>query len=411
MNSCCIISWNSSKVIYGLCLKKQGSKRLVEAIYCDKDDATEESFVERLKTAYDKLNCRDSDFIAVSGALQNATWFDLDMPDLPLPDTVEALQYELPQLFPLPQDEMVWQCRKTASHDNSRATIRVFALPRVEWNKLLEKLESSEITADAFMTPFMVIDPILSEHNLYLPNIDENFYFERATADSCRHMRNINDKEAADILSISELRDIFITADNIQGLNEHFIPALVVAEYIFSGTRSRDDAKAALPLPPRLKPSRLKFLKIATLFTGLAALLCLTALFTVDWLEAYGRYETLKNEISELKHQLNSTHRANTKSEKRVKIIENLLNSIPKNPKLLDILCDLSQKLPHNMWITSYRTSGQKIYITIKSSSESNNIQNKLRSSSLFNLDNFRSRRNLDGTYYIYLQLKTREQS
>ena len=64
-----------------------------------------------------------------------------------------------------------------------------------------------------------------------------------------------------------------------------------------------------------------------------------------------------------------------------------------------------------NLRYGSFELADKKIYITIKSSSESSTIQNKLRSSSLFELDNFRSRRNLDGTYYIYLQLKTREAS
>jgi hypothetical protein len=411
LNSCCIISWNSSKVIYGLRLKKNGEKRLVEKIYCDKDDSADESFVERLKSAHKYLKCWDSDFIAVTGALPNNVWLDLDMPDLPLNDSIEALQYELPQIFPLQHDEMIWQCRKTTRRENSRATIRIFALPVVEWNKLLDELEGSGITADAFITPFMAIDPSFSDHNLYLPDIDENFYFEVAGSDGCRRMRNIKDQGTANFLGINELRDKFITADNIQGLDENYISPLVVAEYIFSGNRTRDVAKAELSLPKRLKPTRLKFLKIASFFTGIAAAICLTALGTASWLDAYNRYEVVADEIFEVKHKLDTSERDNKKSAKRVKFIENTLSSIPKKSNFLDILCDLSSKLPHNMWITSYRVTGQKIYITIKSSNESNEIQKKLRSASLFNLENFRSRRNLDGTYYIYLQLKTRENS
>lgn len=411
MNSCCIISWNNSKIISGLRLKRQGDKRLVEKLYSDNPDVTLDSFAERLKAAHDSLKCRDCDFIAVTGAIENSIWLDLNMPDLPLNDTIEALQYELPQLFPLPQDEIIWQSRKISSGENARAVIRIFALPTLEWDKLCDELEGSGITADSFISPFMALDPTFADRTIYLPAIDEDFYFDVAGADGCRRMRKLTGQQMNSILKIDELRDIFIAAAGLQGVDDNFMPALLVAEYLFSGNRNRDAADAELSLPLRLKPSRLKLLKMTTFITGLVALIGLGTLGVSNWLNAYQRYGVVAHKIAEVKDHLQTSELNNKKSKKHVKIIENTLKSMPEQIYLLDVLCDLSRKLPQNMWVTSYRVSGHRIYITIKSSSESNDIQAKLRTASRYHLENFRSRRNLDGTYYIYLQLKTWEKS
>ena len=406
LNSCCIISWDCDKNVYGLRLKRNGHKLLLEKIYSEQPEQAEESFIEQLKVIYDKLNCQDCDFIALTGSVPQSFLLDIDMPDLPLNETKEAVQYELQQRLPWSLDELVWHCHKIAEHDNSRATVRVFALPRSKWDILLDEFTGAEITADSFISPFMTIGANFSDRNIYLPTIDADFYYSLADDTGCRVMRQFRaDQVATEQLSLDDFDDM-ITIASDQRLDEKLMPALLVGAYFLNHKRSHN--RAGLPLPVGLKPSRLKILKTVTLFSSLAALFCLTTLLTVNWLHAYRGYEEVAEQITEVKIQIDAVKQRNKKRHKHIKAVNNLLKALPENSHLLDILCDLSNKLPHNMWITSYRSSGAKIYITIKSTDESNKIQGVLRSSKLFSLDNFRSRRNLDGTYYIYLQLRTK---
>jgi Tfp pilus assembly protein PilN len=407
LNSCCIISWDCDKNVYGLRLKRNGRKLLLEKIYSEQSEQAEEGFIEQLKVIYDKLNCQDCDFIVLTGSVPQSFLLDIDIPDLPLDETKEALEYELQQRLPWSLDELVWHYRKIAERDNSRATVRVYAVPRSEWDKLLDEFQGAEITADSFISPFMTIGEKFSNRNIYLPTIDGDFYYSMVDDIGCRMMRQWSPEKAlTEQLSLDELLGETITIAADQRLDEKLMPALLIGEYFLSHKRGHN--RAGLALPVGLKPARLKILKTVTLFSSLAALFCLTALLTVNWLHAYSDYEAVAEQIAEVKVQIDALKQRNKKRSKHLKAINNLLKALPENSHLLDILCDLSKKLPHNMWITSYRSSGIKIYITIKSTDESSKIQGVLRSSKLFSLDNFRSRRNLDGSYYIYLQLRTK---
>ncbi len=413
MKSCCVISWDKEKRVCGLRIRRRGSKYLLEKEYIQDSDNSDNSFIEQLEAAYKQLECRDCDFIALTGTLPGALWLEFTMPDLPFDETLEALEYELQQRLPLPYVELIWRCRKIGRTPDGKAIIRVFAAKHAAWDILIEELESAAITADAFISPFMAAGPDFSDENIYLPTIDDKFYFSTAAEHGCRQMELFQTSSAATEyhwLKSSQISDkLQLSSDNLMR-DERFLPALLVADYILSGQRSREDANFELPLPQSLKPSRLKILKQFTIFTVLTAIFFISMLLMTNWLNAYKRYERIAEKISDIQSRLDTVKQHNKKLHRQVKLQEKIFKAIPPSPQVLQIICELSRKLPPSMWITSYRASGSNIYITIKSSSESNHIQNKLRSSSHFSLENFRSRRNLDGTYYFYLQLKTKDE-
>lgn len=407
MKSCCVISWDDRKNIYGLRLKRRGDKRFVDRHFCDIAETTD-TFPVRLEKAWNELKASDCDQIVLTGHVPGAICFELSMPDLPKQEMLEALQFEMSRHLPYAQEDIVrhsrvLQCRK----NNGTCPVRVFATKRHNWNLLLEEINNANIKFDAFIYPFMAIDPLLENQDVYLPAIDNNFYFTAPQDGQLRQM-----KAACDNFEFSLPKEIKqkYSANEFTGIfTDDFIPAVLISEYLFDRNLKRNERQVAPPLPHSMKPQRFKLFKILTPVTAAASIIGLSLIGIENWQEAYGRYNKVNEEIIDIQSQIEHLKGQNIQRSKAEKDIKKLFSSVPQKSSLLDVLCFLAEKLPHDMWVTNYRGSNNEVDVTIKASKAPGDILNSFNKSPLFSVENLRQRRNYDGSYYVYLRLNVKD--
>ncbi len=362
---------------------------------------------ESLTTVYTELDAGRCDFIAVTGNLTGAGCFELYMPRLKIPELAAALEFELPRYLPGGTDGVLWCYRVLNFTDKAAAKlrVRVFFARQTEWERFANELERSGIKADAFIYPFMAVDPELAELPVYLPETDAKFYFSARGQDGLRYMEPVT--SCADPAAMSEAlsKTLGCPSDMEPKSAESCLAGLLTAKYV-SGSHYRGRGnRSQPPLPSAMYPQRCRLLKGLTLISGIAALVCMGLWLGAEWRDLHGRCSALQLEITAAKHQLDSEKNFLQQNAAKSKAVSKVLASLPNRAAVLQLLCYLAPRLPKDIAMSSYNMQGNRAFLTMKCASDPENALAQIGDSARYTVENLRKNRNQDGSYYIYLVL------
>ena len=392
--------------VRGLRLRCKASRWCL-AHFAAADITAETPLSEALGKVYAEIDASHCDFIVLSGNLPNSGCFELYMPRLKLPELEDALKFELPRYLPGGADGMLWRYRvlNIADRTASKYRLRIFFVRQTEWERFTGALEQSEIKADAFIHPFMAVEPELSELPAYLPETDVKFYLSAPGADGLRQMEPVSSCAEPTAMLEAENTALGCPEDMDPLLAQRCLTGLLTAKYVFAKHYGKAGAISQLPLPASLYPQRCRMLKRLTLVSGLAALACLALWLGSEWHKLHGHYSAAQQEIVTLKQQLDAEKTFLRQNASRSKAVSKVLSSLPSRAAVLGMLCYLASKLPKDIAVNSYNMQGNKVNLTMKCASDPENALAQVGDSARYTMENLRKNRNQDGSYYVYLVL------
>ena len=412
--SCAVISIQNNFQIFGLRLKAGGN----EKYYIEKQFAgtyTESDGPgEVLQLAMSSLNTQSCNRIIITEQIEQSGIFEIRMPKLSHDELRNAVEYELTKYIPLPLSDIVWSARIIPDENEGDiedaqehfARLRIVFMKRDNWTKFVSELQIRQLNIDAYINPFMSIDPFASGQDVALPMLDGKHVFLSSVND-LRKMAFAKDM-TQDEEQKKQILDSFAW-DEDASKKEDYLVCMLVAKYVMSGEYDHYEKKLALKLPQSLIPQRNKFLKWCALVNGIAALLCLGMLLYQAREKVYCVYVEQKNAINLVQTQIRNLQKQNAASKKNEKLYKKIQGAVPANLNPLRVMAYLAQKLPKYIWIRSYNMTSDKIHLSLTSSKDPGNLMSKLRNGKLYNIENIRKSRRYDGTYYLYLMLASPE--
>ena len=354
--------------------------------YAVTDISGEVTLSEATRTVYAELEAGRCDFIAVTGNLPGAGCFEIYMPRLKMPELAAALEFELPRYLPGGADGILWYYRVLNFTDKTAVKCRV------------------RIKADAFIYPFMAVDPELATLPVYLPDTDAAYYWSAPGPDGLRQMEPVASCLDPAAMSAALNVELGCPAEMDPELAKRCTASLLTAKYV-SGSHYGHGDRRRPALPASLYPQRCRMLKRLTAVSGLAALVCIGLWLGAEWLDLHGRYSALQLEIADAKHLLDAEKAFLQQNASRSKAVSKVLSSLPSRAAALQLLCYLAPRLPKDIAMNSYNMQGNRAFLTMKCASDPENALAQVGDSARYTVENLRKNRNQDGSYYIYLVL------
>ena len=408
--SCAVISIQNDFRIVGLRLKAgKNGKYFIDKQFAGTYEENDGPG-EVLQLAMSSLNTQSCNRIIITEQIEQSGIFEIRMPKLSHDELRQAVEYELTKYIPLPLSDIVCSARivpdENADAEEHLSRVRVVFMLRDKWEKFISELQIRGISIDAYINPFMSIDPAFSGHDIVLPMIDDKHVF-LSNVNGLRKMAFANNMVQYEEQK-KQIFDSFVWDENSSEREEYFV-CMLVGKYVMSGEYDKYEKKLALKLPHSLIPQRNKFLKWCALVNGVAALICLGLLLYQAREKVYRVYVEQKNAINLVHTQIRNLQKQNAVSKKNEKLYKKIENAVPANLNPLQVMAYLAQKLPKYIWIRSYNMTSDKIHLSLTSSKDPGNLMSKLRNNKLYNIENIRKSRRYDGTYYLYLMLASPE--
>ena len=407
---CLSLYWNKDGKVFGIrVVMNNSSLSVVDSAYLEvQEDMT---FAAAAKNLIDKLSTPTTHLIIVGGFLNSCISFDLSIPSMAESDIKEAIQYELSRHIPCDLMEIAYgyriirkqahkkettitkdelnrpQTQEDLEHTQVMQTttsqepkideavnkihLRIFAILKKDWNEFIAECTMGGLQFDAFLYPFQVIDPMLSEFDeIFLPDVDNEFKFVKTDDNLTREMLPINSKweyetipDAATIakhLSFDNLPELFNPGDL-----EGYTPALINSSYALSKLFTLDRSHLLSP-PKELIPERFRFLK-TLFFILLGVSLCLIfALFARFWWNSWSHLQSLYAEKKKVERK---TEKLKTNCL-NMKQIDDLITEVQGtnigHANMAYFLYKLTSIIPKDMWIQNINIQDKSAILTIK---------------------------------------------
>jgi len=320
-----------------------------------------------------------ADLIVLGGALPGAACLDFPFPALSGNDLKEALTYELPRFFPVEPSELEVGFRRVSSpcdEDASATTLRVFAARREAWEDFILSLSAGGIKFDAYIHPFMAVDPLLEGNSsIYLPAVEPDWILERAGSKR-NPARPRGEGSTPEPLGIEEALEacgydapsaLELLSERLEERDGGMASALLLAAFALS-SEYRECASTLPAVPPDLKPERYRRARALTVTLAVAcALLSLVILGRNLW-EVWSAHSKLRAErvrVEKRTAALLSKNKELSRFDKEVvgKISEAASGGV-HNPVF--ILQKLAGSLPEGMWIYKLSIKDRSMDINVR---------------------------------------------
>ena len=184
---CLAIIWDNRQRVYGVRLEKSAAGALVLTQFAEAPESRK-SFAERLRSVYDALTESGDELTVLGGAIADLVCVELRLPDLKPQELHEALNYQLRCLLPVEIGDIAYAFRRLPPDEPSRCRLRVEVVPKARLETLFEDIRQSGVRADLLTHPFMAVDPLLADREVFFPDIDPDFSLSRSGDDGLRHI-------------------------------------------------------------------------------------------------------------------------------------------------------------------------------------------------------------------------------
>ena len=184
---CLAIIWDNRQRVYGVRLEKSAAGALVLTQFAEAPESRK-SFAERLRSVYDALTESGDELTVLGGAIADLVCVELRLPDLKPQELHEALNYQLRCLLPVEIGDIAYAFRRLPPDEPSRCRLRVEVVPKARLETLFEDIRQSGVRADLLTHPFMAVDPLLADREVFFLDIDPDFSLSRSGDDGLRHI-------------------------------------------------------------------------------------------------------------------------------------------------------------------------------------------------------------------------------
>jgi Tfp pilus assembly protein PilN len=321
-----------------------------------------------------------ADSIVIGGPLPGSACLDFPFPSLSGNDLKEALRYEIPRFFPMEPSELQVGFRQIHAQApegmESKTTIRVFAARRDDWEDFIFSLSAAGAKFDAYLHPFMAVDPLFAEKkSIYFQDVEPNRLFLKEA--SKRKPVEIPTQETHAPIGIRETLEScgYDVEPSIDAIPEEAVekegtmaPALLLAAFALSA-EYRNATQTLPTIPSSLKPERYRRARALTFTLAAAcAVLSLGILGRNLW-EVWSAHSKLKAERLAVEKRTAALQNSNTKlasldKEVLVKISDAASNI--HNPVF--ILHKLAAAIPEGMWLYKLSIKKNALDINVKGS-------------------------------------------
>lgn len=348
-------TWDTEKNVFGVRLQRMGDGCVII-----KNSAWVKSLGRPLAEALSEFKTRidfsECDLVIAGGAVETSMCFDINLPRMSPKDVKKAVKYEIPKYLPCDSEDAVYGCRifhKASPEDKTRINVRIFVTTRKYWNRILGELTASGIKIDAFVYPFMALDPLLAGfESVGFCGIEKNFIFKlektgiRKMISSAQN--ELDPRDAVKHLGI-DTKNFPEEKDIIE-----YIPAMLIGTYGLSPL-FREDKYGLISLPAELKPERYRLLRYSAaasfvLFSFLAFSFCVRI-----WWDARGRYTRICAELENIQSKTAEEKRKAAKLEKMDSLIIKKINGAQAgNAEVVQCLDRIAAILPMDAWLGGF---------------------------------------------------------
>lgn len=402
---CTVVFWNHDATVYGLNISANKNKLLV--LQSASALNTEFGLKNNLAAVCRELN-PEGEILTVGGAAINGSViFEIPAPALPDKDLLNALAFEIPRHLPLPQEECLWTFRKFAppKEAEAKSKVRVWALPRKEWENTIAIVADSGIKLDYIVNPFMAENESASGFSFYLPQLEKNlsFAFNHESFREMQFVSNAFESQSNFKDFIDKNVDWDLSLKDLGGKEQYF-PCIMLALFALSNDFSMN--RNFLPeLPQGILPSRCRNLKVAAIILGIASVAALLGLGFRNWSDSYSRLAAVKTEKGRVLRSIEKIRKSNISNRETDLTVKKIYEASPGNPEILQCLHFLSEALPENMYLQEFNSSGNAVELAIRTGGEGDTDSIAWNKTKLYSPENVRKRRNSDGSSDIYLKI------
>ncbi|MBN1863792.1 MAG: hypothetical protein JW808_02705 [Victivallales bacterium] len=409
-HECVSIYWTPDGSVHGVRAAK--SKTKLEVAGSTVAHGVKEELFHTASGAISVLTTPSTQLIVAGGNIPGSVCFDLSVPPMNDSDIRQAIHYELPRQVPCNPSEMVFGyriIRAGSVGEGSKMLLRIFAILKADWNALITELSAAGIRIDAFMHPYQLVDPLLSEQEVfYMPDIDPDFMYSKDADSGIRQMVKMEVKS----LDISPSPDTVCKALNFSTPETiaqkdlgRFMPAMILAAYAL-GPDFADKRNTRVLLPPEIVPERFRMLKMSFFILLAVFVLMLLSLGARHWWDSWSRMQSLLAEKNKVVKQIKEIREQNSRMAELDQAIVKLAESESGISSPAAYLHELSKIIPKDAWVIHVSTRGNAMDISLRASSDKRSaILPSLNNSNLFKAKNSYTRRNSDGSENIYINL------
>ena len=356
---CIAISRNTDNRLYCVKIKSGKKGRLSVSAICSADVG--DNFLAAVAIILSEIRPEEHQLVIYGGTMQGVVCQDFLIPQLSPADIPPALDYELSRHLPCELPETVTGYRVIGEDASGKMRVRTITSLSGKWNEELAEIRSSGLKIDAFIHPFMAIDPLLSNvQNVFLKNIEPDFQFSFLAAENLRKI-TVPASDAEKENSFSEAKKALLELIDTEAspfqdrCPDEYVPAVLLGIYGLS-SNFESERTNLLPIPKGMFPERFRWLRIAFLVLSISSACLLVALFLRNVYEDSVRLDSIGREISKIKSKLekieNST-RANKKFDDMIAKIKEVEPDMG-NHEILLCLHDFNKNLPDDMWVQSF---------------------------------------------------------
>lgn len=344
-----------------------------------------------LFTNFSDINFSAFDFILLVSDFQKSCCRVITLPDtIHSQKWKEAIEMKFCPFLPEPSDKIYWGYRHALSspHEQMRHFI-AYAIDKDEIAILISKLQDLGIKADYFLPIDIFLTQDIFPYLSFPPTIE--------------NLQATVDKE-----------EIMALEERIPALKNWPQKAKLIffSIWTFLNTcpwHTKDFFQCSELQIRKLSPVRCKTLRLLSIIV-----LVILFFFTmgITWKQVHIFYSVYQNlRVSNIKSEseLKRLQKLQLQRKLKLKLLKSYHDLHPGYLHLSSILCDITQKVPSNMWITSFRMSGDTITFSLVAQKADLELYNKFKSSSLYTIINLRQDKGINNQiqYNITLSLRS----
>lgn len=400
--ACVALSWDAEGRACGVRLALKGGKTSVCATATA--GAAPGAFKDNLEKVWRELDPDGELFAVAGGAIPGEVIFEMRTPKLSGDDLVNAIDFELPRQVPCPVEDMVWGFRAIGAIEGTHEiSVRIWAVPKKAWEKLLDDVSASPVKLDLICSPLMSDAADGAERFAFMPSIDPLCGLGEG-GDGLKAMLPSLDP-ACDATAFGKaLAQRLDWTPETSEASVRFAPCLALGSYALGGAYAQGQ-RLYPEMPSEVEPKRFKALKIACL-----AILCLNALLGLalggrELADRYERFNSVREEKVAILSRIARIKAENAQNREIDQTIKRIGESGIGNQELLQCLHFLSVALPERVWLADLSGGAERMDLTIKADGDWEADAVKWDSAKLLSPESVRKRRNADGSAEIFLKL------
>lgn len=344
--TCKILYWDSDYQVKGIAAA-QSSRKGLEVLASARGELGS-SFASQLHAVSKELKHTQADAFLLGGYLSEFICFELIMPKLNRAALKNALQFELERRIPALKEGMSTSFRVMPGPTDRQVKVRVFAVRSRVWDELLDRIKGSGIRFDAICHPLMAV--------------------ELGDEKKCAEFPDISPGQSL-VLGENGLAELLLASCD-SGIPD--TTPEILAAYALS-PEFKPDRPYLGNLPEEFRVHRFKHRRNFSIFLGIVTACLCGILFYLNRSDRVEQVSLFQQAINKADARLRAQKVKNEKLRPISKFTEKMLETVQNEP-ILPIFDMLTEKLPNNVWVTSFRTGNTQFTVTLSVSGDSANL-------------------------------------